>query len=204
MSRLPSSKRPGPRSLPSRAFLPTRIVITTPDRRGRPLSLHVDIVGTVDHNTDESDIFLQLRPFPLPRTRYAAPWARPRIFSFDLRRVGVDAFNDAPLLGDDPDDAIRSASATSAFGDFVVDGIREPWALTTMVESHLDARHWAALPSFSSPIPVTKPRTRRDPYATPRVPGNPGHDQGRLERLGPNATSLYLATRSSFFTPHDA
>ena len=79
-----------------------------------PLSLHVDIVGTVDHNTDESDIFLQLRPFPLPRTPVRRPWARLRIFSFDLRRVCVDAFNDAPLLGDDPDDAIRSASATSA------------------------------------------------------------------------------------------
>lgn len=50
----------------------------------------------------------------IPTHAYAAPWARPRIFSFDLRRVCVDAFNDAPLLGDDPDDAIRSASATSA------------------------------------------------------------------------------------------
>ena len=39
----------------------------------RPLSLHVDIVGTVDHNTDESDIFLQLRPFPLPRTPIRRP-----------------------------------------------------------------------------------------------------------------------------------
>jgi hypothetical protein len=45
---------------------------------------------------------------------YAAAWARPRICSFDLRRVCIGVFNDAPLLGDDPDDAIRSASATSA------------------------------------------------------------------------------------------
>ncbi len=50
----------------------------------------------------------------IPTRGYVAPWARPRIFLFDLLRVCVDAFNDAPLLGDDPDDAIRSASATSA------------------------------------------------------------------------------------------
>jgi hypothetical protein len=49
----------------------------------------------------------------LTRT-YAAPWARAWIFSFDSRRVRFGAINDVPLLGDDPADAIRSASATSA------------------------------------------------------------------------------------------
>ena len=33
---------------------------------------------------------------------------------FRLPRVRVGAINDVPLLGDDPADAIRSASATSA------------------------------------------------------------------------------------------
>jgi hypothetical protein len=42
-----------------------------------------------------------------------------------------------------------------------------------MAETHLDARHWAALPSFSSPIPVTKPRTRLDPLRDPLGSGSP-------------------------------
>jgi hypothetical protein len=41
------------------------------------------------------------------------PWARARIFSFDLRCVRFGAIDDVPLAGDDPDDAMRSASATS-------------------------------------------------------------------------------------------
>jgi hypothetical protein len=49
----------------------------------------------------------------LTRT-YAAPSARAWIFSFDFLPVRVRAINDVPLLGDDPADAIRSASATSA------------------------------------------------------------------------------------------
>jgi hypothetical protein len=52
--------------------------------------------------------------FFLTRT-YAAPLGRVHRSSlFDFRRVRVGAINDVPLVGDDPADAIRSASATSA------------------------------------------------------------------------------------------
>jgi hypothetical protein len=47
-------------------------------------------------------------------TRTHAALGRARIFSFDLRCVRFDATNDGWLAGDDPDDVMRSASATSA------------------------------------------------------------------------------------------
>lgn len=70
---------------------------------------------------------------PVPACIYAAPWPRAPCFSFDLRRVRFGAFNDARLLGDDPDDAIRSASATnaSAISSYTASGSRGG-ALTAM------------------------------------------------------------------------
>jgi hypothetical protein len=108
----------------------------------------------------------------------------------------VDVTRAHPQLPVAPVIAGMARIARQRSGKIVVDGIREPWALTTMAESYLDARHWAALPSFSSPHPVMKPRTRRDPYGTPRAPDNPGHDQGPA-RTGPDLRLAWSGRRDS-------
>jgi hypothetical protein len=52
------------------AFLPTQIVLANPDLRGLPLSLHVHVVGSVDHDLGHTCN----RPFLLKGVSLLVAW----------------------------------------------------------------------------------------------------------------------------------